>query len=50
MSALVPVVKSCARDGDTVARGLLENSVSELACSVKAVVKALGLDGRGDSA
>lgn len=46
VSALVPVVKSCARDGDTVARGLLENSVSELACSVKAVVKALGLDGR----
>lgn len=50
MAALAPVVKACAQDGDTVASELLESAVSELACSVKAVVKSLSLDGRGDFA
>lgn len=50
MAALVPVVKACARDGDTVAVNLLESAVSELACSVQAVVNSLNLGGKGDVA
>jgi N-acetylglucosamine kinase-like BadF-type ATPase len=48
VSALVPVVKACAQDGDTVAIELLECAVSELANSVQAVVRSLNLHGRGD--
>ena len=48
MSALVPVVKACAEDGDTIATKLLESAVSELACTVQAVVRSLNLHGTGD--
>jgi N-acetylglucosamine kinase-like BadF-type ATPase len=45
VAALVPVVKSCAKGGDEVALGVLEHAVEELACSVKAVVRKLNLNG-----
>lgn len=47
IAALVPVVKACAKAGDEVARGVLEHAVEELACSVKAVVGTLNLNGIG---
>ncbi|ERN07672.1 hypothetical protein AMTR_s00155p00052560 [Amborella trichopoda] len=49
IAALVPVVVSCAEAGDEVANRILQDSVQELAASVKAVVQRLGLsseDGR----
>ncbi|KAJ0111278.1 hypothetical protein Patl1_01405 [Pistacia atlantica] len=45
IAALVPVVVSCAEAGDEVANKILLDSVQELALSVKAVVKRLGLCG-----
>ncbi|KAL3849061.1 hypothetical protein ACJIZ3_010943 [Penstemon smallii] len=45
IAALVPVVVSCAEDGDPVANNILHDSVQELASSVKAVVKRLDLCG-----
>lgn len=48
MSALVPVVKACAQDGDIVATELLESAVSDLACTVQAVVRSLNLHGTGN--
>lgn len=47
IAALVPVVVSCADAGDDVANKILIESVQELASSVKAVVKRLGLCGKG---
>ncbi|KAK1325606.1 hypothetical protein QJS10_CPA01g00561 [Acorus calamus] len=50
IAALVPVVVSCAEAGDQVANKILQDSVKELAASVKAVVQKLSLsgeDGRG---
>ncbi|KAF9669448.1 hypothetical protein SADUNF_Sadunf14G0108600 [Salix dunnii] len=50
IAALVPVVVSCAEAGDRVAQEILQDSVEELALSVKAVVQRLGLcgeDGKG---
>lgn len=47
IAALVPVVVSCAEAGDEVANKILLESVQELALSVKAVVKRLGLCGEG---
>jgi N-acetylglucosamine kinase-like BadF-type ATPase len=49
VAALVPIVKSCAKAGDQVAIGVLEHAVEELACSVKAVVRKLNLNGIGRS-
>ncbi|OIW02826.1 hypothetical protein TanjilG_29602 [Lupinus angustifolius] len=46
IAALVPVVVSCAEDGDEVANKILLESVQELASSVKAVVERLGLCGQ----
>ncbi|XP_058071608.1 uncharacterized protein LOC131220783 [Magnolia sinica] len=45
IAALVPVVVSCAESGDEVANKILVDSVEELAASVKAVVRRLGLCG-----
>ncbi|XP_057955104.1 uncharacterized protein LOC131149059 isoform X7 [Malania oleifera] len=45
IAALVPVVVSCAEEGDLVADKILLDSVQELAASVKAVVRRLGLCG-----
>ncbi|XP_044480410.1 N-acetyl-D-glucosamine kinase-like isoform X1 [Mangifera indica] len=45
IAALVPVVVSCAEAGDEVANKILLDSVQELALSVKAVVRRLGLCG-----
>ncbi|KAJ4728964.1 N-acetyl-D-glucosamine kinase-like [Melia azedarach] len=45
IAALVPVVVSCAEAGDEVANKILQDSVQELALSVKAVVQRLGLCG-----
>uniref|UniRef100_A0A2P2JZ10 N-acetyl-D-glucosamine kinase n=2 Tax=Rhizophora mucronata TaxID=61149 RepID=A0A2P2JZ10_RHIMU len=45
IAALVPVVVSCAEEGDQVANKILQDSVEELALSVKAVVQRLGLCG-----
>ncbi|XP_077243874.1 actin-like ATPase superfamily protein isoform X2 [Tasmannia lanceolata] len=45
IAALVPVVVSCAEAGDQVANKILQDSVQELAASVKAVVQRLGLCG-----
>ncbi|KAL5977111.1 hypothetical protein ACLOJK_021453 [Asimina triloba] len=45
IAALVPVVVSCAESGDEVANKILAESVGELAESVKAVVRRLGLCG-----
>ncbi|OAY71333.1 N-acetyl-D-glucosamine kinase [Ananas comosus] len=42
---LLPVVISSAEAGDEVANNILHNSVAELADSVKAVVRRLGLSG-----
>ncbi|KAL7131170.1 hypothetical protein ABFS83_13G180400 [Erythranthe nasuta] len=50
IAALVPLVVSCAEAGDQVADEILNNSVQELALSVKAVVQRLhlaGEDGNG---
>ncbi|CAK7348130.1 unnamed protein product [Dovyalis caffra] len=47
IAALVPVVVSCAEAGDQVACEILQDSVEELALSVKAVVQRLGLCGEG---
>lgn len=49
IAALVPVVVSCAEAGDEVANKILQDSVQELALSVKAVVQRLGLCGEGVS-
>ncbi|XP_065851092.1 uncharacterized protein [Euphorbia lathyris] len=46
IAALVPVVVSCAEAGDEVANRILQDSVQELALSVKAVVQRLGLCGK----
>ncbi|GAY62926.1 hypothetical protein CUMW_221570 [Citrus unshiu] len=45
IAALVPVVVSCAEAGDEVANKILQDSVEELALSVKAVVQRLSLSG-----
>ncbi|KAJ8642134.1 hypothetical protein MRB53_018828 [Persea americana] len=45
IAALVPVVVSCAESGDQVSNKILLDSVQELAASVKAVVRRLGLCG-----
>lgn len=47
IAALVPVVVSCAEAGDEVANKILQDSVEELALSVKAVVQRLSLSGEG---
>lgn len=46
IAALVPVVISCAKNGDEVATKILFDAVEELASSVKAVVQRLGLSGK----
>lgn len=46
IAALVPVVKACAEAGDQVTQKVLHNAVQELADSVKAVVRRLGLSGK----
>ncbi|XP_057819672.1 uncharacterized protein LOC131032653 isoform X2 [Cryptomeria japonica] len=46
IAALVPVVKACAEAGDQVTQKVLRNAVQELADSVKAVVRRLGLSGK----
>ncbi|XP_077243873.1 actin-like ATPase superfamily protein isoform X1 [Tasmannia lanceolata] len=48
IAALVPVVVSCAEAGDQVANKILQDSVQELAASVKAVVQRLGLCGEDE--
>ncbi|KAM7497662.1 hypothetical protein LguiA_022076 [Lonicera macranthoides] len=45
IAALVPVVVSCAEAGDQVANSILLDTVEELASSVNAVVRRLGLCG-----
>ncbi|KAI3856146.1 hypothetical protein MKW98_016179 [Papaver atlanticum] len=45
IAALVPLVVSCAEAGDQVANQILHDSVKDLAESVKAVVRRLGLCG-----
>eukprot|EP00252_Welwitschia_mirabilis_P022689 TRINITY_DN6219_c0_g1_i1.p1 TRINITY_DN6219_c0_g1~~TRINITY_DN6219_c0_g1_i1.p1 ORF type:complete len:354 (+),score=84.01 TRINITY_DN6219_c0_g1_i1:342-1403(+) len=45
IAALVPVVKSCAKEGDPVAQDIMLKAVEELTDSVKAVVQRLGLSG-----
>ncbi|KAL8108476.1 hypothetical protein AgCh_024796 [Apium graveolens] len=45
IAALVPVVVSCAEAGDEIAHQILNDAVQELASSVIAVVKRLGLGG-----
>lgn len=50
IAALVPVVVSCAEAGDRVAHEILQDSVEELALSVKAVVQRLGLCGEDGKA
>ncbi|KAK1282646.1 hypothetical protein QJS10_CPB22g00201 [Acorus calamus] len=45
IAALVSVVVSCAEAGDQVANKILQDSVQELAVSVKAVVQRLNLSG-----
>ncbi|KAF3631029.1 S-adenosyl-L-methionine-dependent methyltransferase domain-containing protein [Capsicum annuum] len=47
IAALVPVVVSCAEDGDDIADEILHNAVQELALSVRAVVQRLHLAGEG---
>ncbi len=47
VASLLPVVKACAREGDTVARKVLDDAVYELSCSLKAVVDRLKLNGNG---
>ncbi|KAK3004946.1 hypothetical protein RJ639_019768 [Escallonia herrerae] len=47
IAALVPVVVSCAEAGDQIASGILNAAVEELALTVKAVVRRLGLGGEG---
>lgn len=47
IAALVPAVFASAGAGDEVANKILHDSVEELADSVKAVVKRLGLCGKG---
>lgn len=48
IAALVPVVKACAEAGDQVTHKVLRNAVQELADSVKAVVRRLGLSGKSE--
>ncbi|KAJ8753393.1 hypothetical protein K2173_019792 [Erythroxylum novogranatense] len=50
IAALVPVVVSCAEAGDPVSNKILQDSVEELALSVKAVVQRLGLCGKDGKA
>lgn len=50
IAALVPVVVSCAEAGDEVANKILQDSVEELALSVKAVVQKLDLCGEDGNA
>ncbi|KAG6748588.1 hypothetical protein POTOM_048517 [Populus tomentosa] len=50
IAALVPVVVSCAEAGDRVAHEILQDSVEELALSVKAVVQRLSLCGEDGKA
>ncbi|KAJ9147117.1 hypothetical protein P3X46_029315 [Hevea brasiliensis] len=50
IAALVPVIVSCAEEGDEVADKILQDSVEELALSVKAVVQKLGLCGEDGNA
>ncbi|XP_072955903.1 uncharacterized protein [Typha angustifolia] len=45
IAAILPVVIASAEAGDEVANNILHNSVLELASSVKAVVRKLGLSG-----
>ncbi|KAK3016138.1 hypothetical protein RJ639_007681 [Escallonia herrerae] len=47
IAALVPAVVSCAEAGDQIASGILNAAVEELALTVKAVVRRLGLGGEG---
>ncbi|CAH9145675.1 unnamed protein product [Cuscuta epithymum] len=49
IAAIVPVVVSCAEDGDVVANEILNNAVNELADSVRAVVQRLGLAGKDNN-
>ncbi|CAI9269340.1 unnamed protein product [Lactuca saligna] len=49
IAALVPVVVTCAEDGDDVANQILNDAVEELALTVKAVVHKLGLCGQDGS-
>ncbi|BBN02548.1 N-acetylglucosamine kinase [Marchantia polymorpha subsp. ruderalis] len=49
VAALVPTIKACAKNGDEVAIGILEDAAEELAISVKAVVRALKLSGHDGS-
>ncbi|KAJ9172814.1 hypothetical protein P3X46_016021 [Hevea brasiliensis] len=50
IAALVPVIVSCAEAFDEVANKILQDSVEELALSVKAVVQRLGLCGEDGNA
>ena len=47
MASLAAVVKACAKDGDKVAINILDEVVTELVSSVKAVVQSLTLHGEG---
>jgi N-acetylglucosamine kinase-like BadF-type ATPase len=47
VASLAAVVKACAKDGDKVAINILDEAVTELVCSVKAVVQSLTLHGEG---
>lgn len=47
MASLAAVVKACAKDGDKVAMHILDEAVSELVLSVKAVIQSLTLHGEG---
>nr|GLL30075.1 N-acetyl-D-glucosamine kinase-like [Ipomoea trifida] len=46
IAAIVPVVVSCAEDGDAIANEILNAAVHELAISVRAVVQKLCLAGK----
>lgn len=47
IAALVPEVVSCAEAGDEIAHKILNDAVEELALTVNAVVRRLGLGGEG---
>ncbi|RAL50210.1 hypothetical protein DM860_007884 [Cuscuta australis] len=49
IAAIVPVVVSCAEDGDVIANEILNTAVNELAVSVRAVVQRLCLAGKDDN-
>lgn len=49
IAAIVPVVVSCAEDGDVIANEILNTAVDELAVSVRAVVQRLCLAGKDDN-